>query len=132
MFWGNGFYPSPVFLCEAQNLENSFLAAPTIPRHSSLTSLTLRKRTPHEFTFADISSHTFLLFLFVYVKVNLLFIISMFFSASSKITAHSPAVKFGFQFLLLSAIVSSLRAARTLAPACSHYRNSKSGSLSTV
>ena len=113
-FWGNGFSPSTVFLCEAPNLKNSFLAAPTIPWHFSLTSLTLSKRTPNEFIFAEISSHTFLLFLFVNVEVNLLLIISMFFSASLKITAHSAAVQFGFRFLLFSAIVFNFaRGSRT-------------------
>ena len=72
LFGEAGFSPPPVFLCEAQNFENSFLAAPTIPRHFSLTSLTLHKQTPKEFTFAAISSHTFVLFLFVSVEVNLL------------------------------------------------------------
>ena len=51
VFGEAGFSPPPVFLCESRNFENSFLAAPTIPRHFSLTSLTLRKQTPKEFTF---------------------------------------------------------------------------------
>ena len=132
VFGEAGFSPPPVFLCEARNFENSFLAAPTIPRHFSLTSLTLRKQTPKEFTFAVISSHTFVLFLFVSVEVNLLLIISMFCSASSKITEHSAAVKFGFRFLLFSAIVFILaREARALAHADNHYSNSTTSSLST-
>ena len=109
-----------------------FFAAPTIPRHFSFTSQTLRKQTPKEFTFAVISSHTFVLFLFVSVEVNLLLIISMFCSASSKITAHSAAVKFGFRFLLFSAIVFNFaREALALAHADNHYSNSTSSSLST-
>ena len=132
LFWEAGFSPPPVFLWEAPNLENSFLAAPTIPHHFPLTSQTLGKQTPKEFTFAVISSHTFVLFLFISVEVNLLLIISMFCSASSKITAHSAAVKFGFRFLLFSAIVFNFaREARALTHADNHYNNSTSSSLST-
>ena len=132
VFGEAGFSPPPIFPCEARNFENSFLAAPTIPRHFSLTSLTLRKQTPKEFTFAVISSHTFVLFLFVSVEVNLLLIISMFCSASSKMTEHSAAVKFGFRFHLFSAIVFILaREARALAHADNHYSNSTTSSLSS-
>ena len=132
LFGEAGFSPPPVFLCEAPNLENSFLAAPTIPRHVFLTSRTLRKQKPKEFTFAVISSHTFVLFLFVSVEVNLLLIISMFCSASSKITAHSAAIKFGFRLLSFSAIAFNFaRKARALAHADDHYSNRTSSSLST-
>ena len=55
-----------------------------------------------------------------------------FWSASSKITAHSAAVKFSFRFVLFWAIVFILaREARMLAHADNHYRNSTTSSLST-
>ena len=68
----------------------------------------------------------------VNVEVNLLLIISMFCSTSSKITMHSAAVKFVFRFLLFSVIVFIFgREARVLEHADNHYRNSTSSSLST-
>ena len=45
-------------------------------------------------------SHTLVLFLFVNVFENVLFIMKMFFSAISTMTAHSLAAKFGFLLLL--------------------------------
>ena len=88
--------------------------------------LDFAKQTPKEFTFAVIPSHTFVFFF------SLVWRCIYFWSACSKITAHSAAVKFGFRFLLFWAIVFILaREARTLAHADNHYRNSTTSSLST-
>ena len=99
--WGEtGRWPPPVFLLEIAHWLCSFFAWPTIPRHLSFTSETLRTQTPSEFTFWVIVSQTICFRLFVTVVENLLLMTSIFSSAASRITEHSAAVKFGFLFRL--------------------------------
>ena len=88
LFGESGFLPPPVFFFSLLILLCSFLALLTIPRHFSFTSITDLLQIPREFTRSVICSQILILFLFVRVLENLLFMMSMFSSADpdSKIT----------------------------------------------
>ena len=95
----DGCFPPPVFLLSEEQWLCSFFATLTIALHFSLTSATVLLQTPNELTFWVMSSHILALFRLVKVEENLLLIMVIFFSASSKMVVHSEAEKLALRHL---------------------------------